>query len=581
MSLKTIVMSLLATASIAANAQFERFELNYNGEVLSGSLFSLEPRVGEFSTFVDGTYTRMIWADFGDGYEEVYSSVKDLTGLPGTAGDFHVAAGGGDVFLVDAMKTELGNRGEGAIFKLTPTGFTQYAPLATEALGQGAEGKFYYSFPAAADNGTVAMIGYDNRFPHFIVLATEGDIRIIAQESVTPYPGGGNFAQFGAALLISPDASKIVFRGESTTGANGIFLWTEEGIEKIADSTMTIPGTDQSFNRFIDSSIEARITDDGSVFLRNLEPRAVVAYQNGQLSTLLSLGDAVEGVPVEGITEFDLAPDGSIFIADFTRALRYQAGQWSVFQPMGNFETSDGKRLQGSYFVGPDGLYFTGSFFDLELRKNFISLYRREYDEGPLTRVLDLNEAVFGVPYTGGSINVMTDDEVVFRTSQGIFIGSTDVFNADPSTPDPIGLPENFLAAIANLPPELSGPLQDADLDGISNLAEYILGRQLNVLELEGFASDIQIKTGESLGIAGDTRAYLTFDVRIRTSIADAEISFQYNTDLSLLGDQVSAAVEVGSPLINGDFETRKFRSPIPVDESVSGFLGMVVQLNE
>ncbi|XOV71489.1 MAG: hypothetical protein ACFHW5_22765 [Verrucomicrobiota bacterium] len=573
-----LFLSLLA---LPLNAEFERFELNYNDEMIHGTLFSIQPRVDEFSTFIDGVYTRMIWADFGSGYQEVYNNQKDLTGLPEAAAEFYVASGEDDVFLVELRKTDLGNRGEGGILKLTPNGFVTYAPLATEALGQGRSGKFYYSFPVAADNGTLAMIGYDDRFPHFILLVTQDNVRIIAQESVTEFPGGGTFSRFSTVLNIAPDGSSVIFRGESTTGANGVFRWTEEGIEKIADSSTNIPGSDQSFNSFFDSSIESQLGVDGAVYLFNLQPSTLVSFQNGQLSTLLNVGDVVGGQPVEGISEFDLAPDGSVFVADFTRELRFQNGEWSVFQPFVGFETADGKSLNATHFVGDDGVYFYGNFFNSELLKSENSLYRKGYDGGELTKVLELDESTFGVPYTGGSISHMTENEIVFRTSSGIFIGPLDSIDGGTGNEGPLGLPETFQAAIANLPPALAGPLQDADFDGISNLAEYILGRNLASAELDGFASNIKVAVGDAIGLPGDGRPYLTFDVQLRASIGDAEVSFRYGADLSGLAESASAAIEIGASQANGEFETKQFRSPVPMDASASGFLGMVVRLND
>lgn len=112
-----LFLSLLA---LPLNAEFERFELNYNDEMIHGTLFSIQPRVDEFSTFIDGVYTRMIWADFGSGYQEVYNNQKDLTGLPEAAAEFYVASGEDDVFLVELRKTDLGNRGEGGDIEINP-----------------------------------------------------------------------------------------------------------------------------------------------------------------------------------------------------------------------------------------------------------------------------------------------------------------------------------------------------------------------------------------------------------------------------------------------------------------------------
>ena len=109
MNMKRLLIFFTSLVTLQLSAEFERFELDFNGEVLSGNLFSTQPRVGEFSTFIDGTYTRMVWADFGNGYQEVYNNQKNLTGLPGTAGEFYVASGGGDVFMVELRTTDLGS----------------------------------------------------------------------------------------------------------------------------------------------------------------------------------------------------------------------------------------------------------------------------------------------------------------------------------------------------------------------------------------------------------------------------------------------------------------------------------------
>ena len=176
---------------------------------------------------------------------------------------------------------------------------------------------------------------------------------------------------------------------------------------------------------------------------------------------------------------------------------------------------------------------------------------------------------------------LMTQEEIVFRTQMGVFIGSLDPLGGGTGNEGSVGLPQSFQDAIASLPAELSGPLQDADLDGISNLAEYILGRNLASAELEGFAANIGVAIGEAIGLAGDDRPYLTFDVQVRASVGDADISFSYSADLSSLGDGASAAIEIGTSQADGDFETKQYRSPVPMDESTSGFLGMVVRLSE
>jgi len=72
--MRYILVLFLSLLALPLNAEFERFELNYNDEMIDVTLFSIQPRVGEFSTFINGVYTRMIWADFGSGYQEVYNN---------------------------------------------------------------------------------------------------------------------------------------------------------------------------------------------------------------------------------------------------------------------------------------------------------------------------------------------------------------------------------------------------------------------------------------------------------------------------------------------------------------------------
>jgi hypothetical protein len=102
--------------------------------------------------------------------------------------------------------------------------------------------------------------------------------------------------------------------------------------------------------------------------------------------------------------------------------------------------------------------------------------------------------------------------------------------------------------------------------DGISNLAEYIPGRNLASAELNGFASNIKVAVDDAIGLPGDVCPYLTFDVQLRASIGDAEVSFRYGVDFLGLAEAASAAIEIGATQANGEFETKQFQTPVSMD---------------
>ena len=572
-----------------ARAEFEKVELDFDGEALSGSVLLLNPLTAEFSNFKDGVFVRMLWIDQGNGLEQVYSNLTGISGLAADLGEdvgnFDIVGNNqGDVFFVNRLNTDLGNRGEGILLRLGANGFEEFVPPATERLGQGADGKFYYAFPEVADNGTLVMLGYDNRFPHFVLRVVESSIEIIAQESVTPVPnGGGMFSRFGADFQISADGSIIAFRGERTDGQSGLYHWTDAGITTVADSSMNIPGRAETFNGFFDSSITSFMGNDGATYIVNASPRALVAYRDGALETLLVDGDLVEGQPVQQLSNVQQAPNGEIFVQAVRGFLRYRDGAWENFQLLDNFETTDGKRLTGAYLVAEAGVYFHGSVFIREELRSEASLYLRAYDSDELIRILNFDSETFG-DASGGVPRLIEGDRVLFANQTGQYVGSVADLSRDIGGGGALPQPEpelsGFEAALASLPEALRGATADADGDGISNLIEYVLGLPLDVASSssEVFRSNLQL--GSALGLEGDSQQYLTLQVKMRSGLDGIDVRVVTSDSVVQLATEQQAAIEVGTVVVEGDFERRLYRSTGSIEAAASAYIGLVAELN-
>ena len=585
------MVAVLTTTTV--RAEFEKVELDFGGKALTGSVRSFDPLTAEFSDFQDGVFTRMLWADQGSGFQQIYNN---QTGLVGTVGDFGEDTGDfdiagndqGDLFFVHRLKTDLGNRGEGIILRLGENGFEEFVPPATQRLGGGANSKFYYAFPAVAGNGTVAMLGYDDRFPHFVLRVDDSSIEIIAQESVTPVPnGGGMFSRFGTDLQISSDGSVIVFRGERTDGQSGLYRWTAEGLSTVAESAMNVPDRAATLGNFFDSSIEPFMRNDGAIFMFK-HASFLVRYQDGNLETLLAEGDMVEGQPVQQLSNVQHAPNGDIFAQGVRGFMRYRDGAWENFRLLDGSETADGKRLSGAYRVGPMGVYFNGSVFIREELRSEASLYLHPYDSDELIKVLDFDAETFG-DASGGVPRRIVGDHVLFANQTGEYIGtvedlSRDVDAGGAPSPGPGPQPEPVLSVfetvLAALPEAVRGANDDADGDGISNLIEFILGLPLDVASSisNGFEANVQV--GADLGLEGDTNQYLTVHLRKRSLHEGITVRVLVSASLDGLAVDGQAAIEVGAAAVDGEFESQLYRSEFSIDTASNAFIGLVVEYN-
>ena len=560
---------LLWATSIGALGQFQQIIIQYDGLNLEATkVHSLNPLTVEHNGFIDDVFTTLEWVHNGTDFDLIYDSRVGLpagedNAIPNT---FKLAIPPGEVFAVTSFTTTAGNRGEGFIGKLNGTTFTEFAPRARTALGSGSTARFRYDFPVAASQAEVlAMIGYDNTFPHFLLRVTSGVVNILAQESITDFPGTAEkFTRFAAALNITPDGNTIIFRGE-TASRTGMCMWNSStGISAIADSTMNLPGTSTQFTSFFDGSIESYYGPTGTLYLQSFSPQALMSYEAGLLETLLMVGDDVNGSPVQSVGNVQFGPAGNVFVLDGTRVLTYDGVAWTEFQQLNGFQTTDGKSLINEYSVNVDGVYVGGNKFNQQELKLDSSLYRRAFDSSTLEKVLDFTQTPFGPNFTSGRVQIEGDLVLI----AGRFLGTVNDFTGGAS---------GFAAFAAGLPQGMRAPGDDPDMDNLPTAIEYLIGTDPGVANPGTGAITIELRTGEELGLTGDMNQYLVLEIRMMKNLPDAAPTPVASQAVATLSTGVAGVTEVGSPVPDGDFEVRTYRSTFTVESADAGFINLAV----
>lgn len=260
---------------------------------------------------------------------------------------------------------------------------------------------------------------------------------IVARESETQVPGTSDpFTRFGAAVQISPDSSLVAFRGESSvTGTQGVYLWDGAELSEVVTTDSVLPGSSgETFNSLMDSGVESFFAPDNTLYLISQLQGLVYKHEDGTLSRVLGVGDALDGNTVPGVGQFDMAPDGTLFIhTDIGDGalLRYDGQTLTVHHSYGE-ALGDGYFTNGGiFFVNIDGVYFPASKTDGEVAK----IYRRPLEGGSLEAVTDLGLDVFGARPTVRSL--MTDGStVLIETLDGLYRGTQDDFSEDGSGSD-------------------------------------------------------------------------------------------------------------------------------------------------
>ncbi len=571
---------------------FEKIAVNLEGEPIAISkVATMDPLTIQFDGTVGDVFSKLVWIADGDDFQLLYDSRVGWPAIEGTSSaseTFSMAAAGGALYVTTSRKLGTVARNEGFIGRYENGVLVEYATRAREALSDGSDTAFSYNFVRASSDGALSLGGSDGRFPHFIVRATEGSAVVLAQENVTNYPGTTEkFTRFNPQTELSADGSAVAFRGETASRLQGLCLWTEDqGIQLVADSTMNLPGSEEPFNTFLDSSILCSFGPSGELYMFNSAPKAVVVYQAGSLSPVIANGDSVAGAEVKKLGRFDVAPSGDLFAHDNNgfanaRLLRFKDGEWSVFQPLNSsFDVGDGNFIFNRYWLTEAGVYFVAGRFDPDLNQSFLAIYLKSYEGGELVKMLDVTPDTFGVNPRIDDLYFGADDVVILSRNE-LYRGRTSDFTevgnpnggGDPS-------PDTFEAFATTLPESLSGAFQDADGD-VSNLVEYALGIDASVPNGLGSALAVELKTGEDPGLAGDTNTYAFFKVRIRDNTTGVTVTPLASSDLGNLNASSGMVVAVGSPMSQGDGTTiHSYRSTFTIDSNSSGFMTVSISLD-
>jgi hypothetical protein len=122
----------------------------------------------------------------------------------------------------------------------------------------------------------------------------------------------------------------------------------------------------------------------------------------------------------------------------------------------------------------------------------------------------------------------------------------------------------SFTAWAAALPAGQRGYLDNPSGDGIRNLEKYFLGANAAVADL-GKRPVRSSAIGSALGLAGNSNVYLTLQFRVRRSLPPG-FSWQVNASENLLNlSTAGGAVQVATPVADGDFDVYLFRYPTPM----------------
>ncbi|MFT4636733.1 MAG: hypothetical protein ACI8T1_000039 [Verrucomicrobiales bacterium] len=258
-------------------------------------------------------FSKLVWIADDDDFQLLYDSRVGWRAEEGTSSaseTFSVATANRALYVTTSRKQGNVNRNEGFIGRYENGMLADYATRARLALIDGSDTAFSHSFVRASDVGALSLSGSDGRFPHFIVRATEGSAVVLAQENVTDFPGTAEkFSPFNPQTEISAKGTAMAFRGQTASGLQGLCLWTEaQGIQLVVNTTMTLPGREEPFNTFIDSSILCRFGAGGELYLFNSAPKAVVVHQDGTLNPVVAQGDQVADVEIKKLERFDVAP---------------------------------------------------------------------------------------------------------------------------------------------------------------------------------------------------------------------------------------------------------------------------------
>ncbi len=549
------------------------------------SVSTLDPLTLEAGDFIDDVYTRLFWIEDEGVYKKLYNSTEGwpLGGMSDSLEVFDLGTKDGVLYVVSTLTTEAGRKGEGAVGVYRNGALHEYAPRAREALGDGATSRFSYNFPRVGGDGLVAMAGFDSIFPHFVLLASEGQVDIIAQESVTLRPESTSpFERFSPLTNLSPDGNQLVFRGRSVDGVEGIFRWTAAGgIVTLALADDLSPATSEPYGTFMDSSKEAYFSPDGQLFILDVGAGIMLAYRDGAFQSFVKTGDMILGEEIQSVQRVEFTSSGDLLVHDANgqRLLRYADDQWSLFQRLG-VDVGDLDFLLHQFWAERDGVYFLSSKFDEVTRTNQISVHRLDDQGSDLERVYIADPAIFGERFTIRELYRL-EDGVLIQTTDGIYRGDFSIEGGNGGNGGSgDDLPKTLTAYLDLLPEGARDPVLDGDGDGIANAIEFLLGMDANAVDAWREAFQLDLMAGDALGLVGDDRIYVSVRLRVRTGLSGVTYAPRLSTDLQTLASGAEQLVTVGEPTTEGDFTVIHYRSTFSIDAAASAFVDLEVTVS-
>jgi hypothetical protein len=138
--------------------------------------------------------------------------------------------------------------------------------------------------------------------------------------------------------------------------------------------------------------------------------------------------------------------------------------------------------------------------------------------------------------------------------------------------------PFSTWAAAYSFPPGKGEPMIDADGDGMENLIEFVMGGDPLVADPDKLPRGVLMAGGSLDALADPGMTYLTFDVRQRKLRGNVLVIAEAASDLAAFStDGTMNASQVGAPVDEGEFEVIRYRYPVPIEESLKGFLRVKV----
>lgn len=179
----------------------------------------------------------------------------------------------------------------------------------------------FSSFGAPAlDNNQLAITGFNADFDLFRYRFSGGLLNLIQDKNTTVPDDGGTFSN--GILETNIGDGKAIFKGDSTTGNEGIYTHDGLSLQKVVDTNTQIPGSSDTFLGFNFPEI-----DDGNVAFRGIGPtssdRGIYAKIS---SSLITVADVSTLVPTLGTpfgngfgTSVQMSGDIIAFFSDATQ----------------------------------------------------------------------------------------------------------------------------------------------------------------------------------------------------------------------------------------------------------------------